>query len=730
MDCHCKDHLHVRGPTGQCDCASHEFPTYSFVVTRVMEDDPGSGTVYISKLFMESLQLHDGDPVEIVDSGGCVVQARSHPNPWVDTRMVSLDKGTLEKVGCRLFGEIKLRKTFCTEAGCVRLEVPDSVNVTRLQLQAMIARAGKAIVTAGERLNLTTNRGDKVEFRIVACEPDGVCSLSPRTRIEPVRADGSDYVAKKETTFGDVGGLDDAIRQVREVVQLPLRHPEIFRRLGMDPPRGVLLYGPSGTGKTLIARAVAGETGCYFKAVSGTEIMDKYYGESEAKLRAAFDEASQCAPAIIFIDEIDALAPRRDTAEGEVERRVTAQLLALMDGLEDRGDVIVLAATNLPNVLDDALRRPGRFDREVLIGVPDAAGREEILRIHTAGMPLGDVDLHELAQKSHGFVGADVKALCQEASYRALRRILPGLEDTEEKLTADFIQAVKVEAEDFHGALRQMRPSSARTYEVDLTEAGWDKIAGYEAEIEFLEDSVLWPLKQLSLLSSLGVRHLGGLLITGPSGVGKTLMARSIGKESGFNVIEIRGPELISKFMGESERNIREVFRRAREMAPTVLILDGIDAMTAGGWSDAKVIDRVVNQLALEMNFPAGEKPVLVVAVTARATDLPPALRATGRFSTELSVRLPGDRDRAALFRMYLSGERVSFEGGLEVIAAHAVGLSGGDIKEICRRVVLKDVRSAVERGDGIIGQVTVSENDVLKMLDRWKLSSGAVSEG
>lgn len=728
MDCHCKDHLHMRGQPHACDCASHEFPTYSFVVTRVMEDDPGMGTVYVSKTFMETLQLQEGDPVEIAGAGGCVVQARSHPNPWVDTRMVSLDKGTMGKIGCRLFGEIKLRKTVCSEAHCVRLSVPDGVNVTRLQLQAMLAMVEKAVVTGGDRLNLTTSRGDKVEFGIVACQPEGVCSISPRTRIELVRHDGSEYVAKKETTFKDVGGLEDAVRQVREVVQLPLRHPEIFRHLGMDPPRGVLLYGPSGTGKTLIARAVAGETGCYFKAVSGTEIMDKYYGESEAKLRAAFDEAAKCAPAIIFIDEIDALAPRRDTAEGEVERRVTAQLLALMDGLEDRGDVIVLAATNLQNVLDDALRRPGRFDREVLIGVPDTAGREEILRIHTADMPLGEVDLRALARKTHGFVGADIKALCQEAAYKALQRILPGLEDTEEKLTEDFLQAIKVETQDFLEAFRQMRPSSARTFEVDLSEAGWDKIAGYAAEIEFLEDTVLWPLKHVAFLSGIGVQHLGGLLITGPPGVGKTLMARSLGKESGFNVIEIRGPELISKYMGESERNIRELFRRAREMAPTVVILDGVDAMTSGGWSDSKVIDRVVNQLVTEMNALGREKPVLVVAVTNRATDLPPSLRSTGRFSIELPLRLPDERDREALIRKYLSGDRIRFEGDPASVATQSAGLTGGDIREICRRVVLKSARESLEQGDDTSADVRVSENDVLKLLDRWKLTEAAVS--
>ncbi len=344
------------------------------------------------------------------------------------------------------------------------------------------------------------------------------------------------------------------------MVQLPLQHPEIFVQLGIDPPRGVLLHGPSGTGKTLIARAVAGETGCYFKSISGTEIMDKYYGESEAKLRAAFEDASQNAPAIIFIDEIDALGPRRDTAEGEVERRVTAQLLALMDGLQDRGQVMVLAATNLPNVLDPALRRPGRFDREVLIGVPDKQGRREILDIHTRLMPLGEIDLNEFADKIHGFVGADIKALCQEAAYKALLRILPGLDRTEEKLSQDFLDAILVEKQDFEAAFKEMRPSAGREYEVDLRNAGWDRIAGYSREIEFLKEMILWPLQNSSFVAEIGVNCAGGLLFTGPPGVGKTLMARSLAKESGFNVIEIRGSELLSKYVGESERNMQRAF--------------------------------------------------------------------------------------------------------------------------------------------------------------------------
>jgi transitional endoplasmic reticulum ATPase len=725
MECHCNDHLHGRLHGDQpCDCAEHEHPTYSFVLTRVMEEDPGHGTVFISSDFMEKLHLQEGDTVEVIGSERCVVQARSHPNPWVDTRMISLDSATMAKIGRQLFGEVKVRKTDCTESECLTLEVPTGISVTRLQLQAMLDRVQGAVISGGDRITLTSSRGEKIEFQVLECEPDGICRVTRRTRIRLVDEEGEEYVSKKETTFGDVGGLDEAVGKVREVVQLPLKHPEIFRQLGIEPPRGVLMYGPSGTGKTLMARAVAGETGCYFKALSGTEIMDKHYGESEAKLRAAFEDAYQNAPAILFIDEIDALAPRRDTAESEVERRVTAQLLALMDGMEDRGDVMVLAATNLPNILDSALRRPGRFDREIHIGVPDRSGRTQILEIHTRDMPLGDVNLTELAEKCHGFVGADIRALCQEAGYRALKRILPGLEDTEETLTDDFLDEITVEAEDFNAALNEMRPSSARTFEVDLSQAGWDRIAGYSAEIEFLKEVVLWPIQNVAFLSAIGVSHLTGLLISGPSRVGKTLMGRSLAKESGFNVIEIRGPELLSKYMGESERNVRELFRRAREMAPTVVLLDGIDAMASSGWSDSKVIDRIVNQLVMEMNAISGDKPILVVAICNRAEDLPPQLRATGRFGTELSLKEPDLGERADLFRMYLSGERVGFEGDFTRAAHEADGLTGGDIEEVCRRVTLQAARAALEGATAAAPSLTISESDLLKMLDKWKLTA------
>jgi transitional endoplasmic reticulum ATPase len=724
MECHCKDHLARGGPpVDNCDCAAHDNPTYTFVITRAMEEDPGIGVAFISADFMEKLNLREGDPVELVGHADCVVQARSHPNPWVDTRMISLDHLTMERAGLHLFSQVKLRKASCGESQRITLEVPTGINVTRRQLRTMMEQARGAVVGGRDHLTLINNRGDRIKLRIVETDPEDICSVSRHTRIELVDSSGQEYVSKRDTTFKDVGGLQEAIRKVREIVQLPLRHPEIFNQLGIDPPRGVLLHGPSGTGKTLIARAVAGETGCYFKGISGTEIMDKHYGESEAKLRAAFEDACKNSPAIIFIDEIDALAPRRDTTEGEVEKRVTAQLLALMDGMEDRGSVVVLAATNLPNVLDAALRRPGRFDREILVGVPDRTDRKEILEIHTRDMPLGGAKFDDLAEKTHGFVGADIKALCQEAAFKALRRILPGLEDTEQELSQDFLDEITVEQEDFEQALAEMRPSSGRTYEVDLSGAGWARIAGYSGQIEFLKEVILWPLQNIARLSSLGISHPTGLLITGPSGVGKTLMARSLAKESGFNVIEIRGPELLSKYMGESERNIRELFGQARQMAPTVVILDGLDSMTSSGWSDSRVIDRVVHQLVMEMNALQSDRPVLVVAVSTRAEDLPPALRATGRFGHELRMELPDAQDRSLIFGMYLTGDSFNFQGDFHTAAADTVGFTGSDIKEVCRRVTLQAARRVIEESPLSECQVSVTENDLLKALDRWKLT-------
>lgn len=726
MDCHCKDHLPGVGHShDDCDCEKHEYPTYSFVVTKIMDEDPGAGTVYISPAFMERLDLSEGDPVEMLAPAPLVVQARTHPNRWMDARMIALDNHSMEKANCQLFGSVKLRKAICPDARAINLEVPPGATITRMRLRSMLEKIQGSVLLGRDYITVRTDRGEDIHLRIVSTEPEEVCRVSRSTRISLVDVDGKDYLSRNDTTFEDVGGLDEAVRKVREVVQLPLRHPEIFERLGIDPPRGVLLHGPSGTGKTLIARAVAGDTGCYFKSIMGTEIMDKHYGESEAKLRAAFEDAYNNAPAIIFIDEIDALAPRRDTAEGEVERRVTAQLLALMDGMVDRGQVIFLAASNLPNALDTALRRPGRFDREILIGVPDKKGRKEILAIHTRHMPLRNVDLDELAERTHGFVGSDIMALCQEAAYKALRRILPGLEDTEQVVSEDFLEAIEVEMEDLEQALKEMRPASSRNFELDLRDAGWDFVAGYASEIEFLKESILWPLQNIPFLSGIGVTHPEGLLITGPPSVGKTLMARSLAKESGFNVIEIRGPELISKYMGESERNVRELFRQAREMAPTAVILDNVDSMTSSGWSDAKVIDRVVNQLVLEMNAISAEKPVLVVATVHRAEDMPPALRATGRFGTEVSLKLPTPQDRISIFQMYLNKGNVCFDGDFHRAADNSQGLAPGDIEGVCRRVILQAVKRTLQADPSAACEVAILEEDLLKMLDRWKLAAG-----
>ncbi len=722
MDCHCKDHLPGSWHShDDCDCHKSDYPTYSFVVTKVMEQDPGVRTVFISSVFMEKLELDDGDPVEIVDAGGCIAQAKPHPNAWIDTRMVSLDKLTMEENRFQLYSQVKIRKARCPESQLVTLEAPEGCSLSRPQLRLMLEKLSGAVLVGSGNLTLKDNRGITISFRIVSTEPCSVSRISPRTRVQLVDQEGNEFVSRNDTSFSDVGGLDEAIRRVREVVQLPLQHPQIFYRLGIDPPRGVLLHGPSGTGKTLIARAVAGETGCWFRSVIGTEIMDKHYGESEAKLRAAFDEASKNAPSILFIDEIDALAPRRDTAEGEVERRVTAQLLALMDGMVDRGQVMVIAATNLPNNLDPALRRPGRFDREVLIGTPDQAGRRKILEIHTRDMPLGEIDLDELAETTHGFVGADIKALCQEAGYEAMRRVLPGLENTPQQLSEDFLEALTVEKEDFQEALKDMRPSSGRNFEINLKKAGWDFVAGYSKEKSYVEQTVLWPLQHAQSLEKIGMSRPEGLLITGPSGVGKTLFARSMAKESGFNVIEIRTPEILSKYMGESEKNVRELFRQARQMAPTVLILDGIDSFSSKGWSDAKYIDRIVNQLVMEMNSTLDTKPILVVGTAINAADLPPALTATGRFTNELKLKLPSDDDLLDLFRKFLLTSHVVFKGDMEQLVEQSSGLSCADIEELCRRAVLQAAKNNL-LGSGEIGdRVDLGQNELNDALNDWK---------
>jgi transitional endoplasmic reticulum ATPase len=493
-------------------------------------------------------------------------------------------------------------------------------------------------------------------------------------------------------SYEDIGGLGKELQRIREMIELPLKYPAVFDRLGVEPPKGVLLYGPPGTGKTLIARAVASETNAAFFVINGPEIMNKLYGESESRLRSVFQEAQRRAPGIIFIDELDALAPKRSETEGELERRIVGQLLALMDGIASRGQVLVIGATNQPNSLDPALRRPGRFDREIALRVPDLHGRMEILRIHSRDAAVAvDVDFARLAQLTPGFVGADLEALCREAAMIALRRVLPHIDYERGYIPYETLVNLNITMADFQAALREIEPSTTREVYVEVSETSWDDIGGLVKAKAILTEGVEWPLRFPELYTNAKIEPPRGVLLSGPSGSGKTLLARALANQCEASFISIKGPELLSKWIGESEKGIREVFRRAKQAAPCIVFFDEIDAIAArrGIEIDGHAVDRVIAQLLTEMDGIEGREGVIVVAATNRTDLIDPALLRPGRFDLVIELEYPNESERCIIFGIHTRGRPLHSEVSLEELASLTKGRNGADIEAICRRAAL-----------------------------------------
>jgi transitional endoplasmic reticulum ATPase len=556
----------------------------------------------------------------------------------------------------------------------------------------------------GDRVRATLFGTRSQDFTVLETHPaKEVVLIQPTTSI---RIKTEEAVEQKglKVSYEDIGGLHKEIQRVREMIELPLKYPQIFQRLGIDAPKGVLLHGPPGCGKTLIARAVVHETDAYFVHISGPEVMGKFYGESEARLRAVFEEGSANAPSIVFIDEIDAIAPKREEMGGErqVERRVVAQLLALMDGLESRGQVIVIGATNIPNTLDPALRRPGRFDREISIGIPDKKGRLEILHIHTRGMPLAkDVDLEKLAEITHGFVGADLEALCREAAMSALRKIFPKIDFQLDEIPYELILELEVSMENFYEALKEVEPSAIREVFVEIPEVKWEEVGGLDDIKQKLKESVEWPLKYPQLFEKANTKPPKGIIIYGHPGTGKTLLAKAVAFESKVNFIPIKGPALMSKYIGESEKGVREAFKKAKQASPCILFFDEIDAlapMRGGGASDAHVSERVISQFLTELDGIEELKGVLVLAATNRMDILDRALLRAGRFDLLLELPIPDEKARWEIFKIHTKGKPLAKEVDLKALANGTAHCVGSDIEFICRRAALSAIRDYVEK--------------------------------
>jgi transitional endoplasmic reticulum ATPase len=561
-------------------------------------------------------------------------------------------------------------------------------------------------MTKGDTIPLNV-MGQRIDLVVISTNPSGPVIINDSTNITVSEESAKAVQVSKEggvpsITYEDIGGLGNAVERVREMIELPLRHPELFKRLGVEAPKGVLLHGPPGTGKTLIAKAIASETNANFYTIGGPEIMSKYYGESEEKLRNVFQQAEQNAPSIIFIDEIDSIAPKREEVSGEVERRIVAQLLSLMDGMSTRGKVVVIGATNRINAIDPALRRPGRFDREIEIGVPDRNGRLEILQIHTRGMPIAkDVNLEKLADISHGFVGADLQALAKEAAIRALRRVLPEVDLSSESIPADTLRKIIVTMQDFMDVIKEMEPSAMREVFVEVPDVKWEDIGGLSTIKQELQEAVEWPLKYQKLFTHADAVPPKGILLYGPPGTGKTLIAKAAANESEANFISIKGPELLSKWVGESEKGVREVFRKARQAAPCIIFFDEIDAIAprrGGDFGDTHVTERLISQLLTELDGLEILTNVIVIGATNRPDIIDPALLRPGRFDRLLYVPPPDRDSRIQIIKIHTRKKPLADDVNVEQLADHTEGYTGADIASLSSAAVMLALREYISK--------------------------------
>jgi len=672
--------------------------TLKLKVTEALAKDVGRAFARMGPEDLERLQVAIGDTVEVAGKRQTVCKAMPAYKEVRDQARVQLDGLTRENAGAGLDEFVQVRKIPVRPAQRLTL-TPLTITPGARDLNYIGSLLDGLPAQNGDRIRATLFGSRWADFKVESTTPPGPVLINPTTELVIGKA-GTQENTRANHSYEDIGGLKPQMQRIREMIELPLRYPEAFERLGIDAPKGVLLHGPPGCGKTLIARAIAHETEANFFSVSGPEIIHKFYGESEAHLRKIFEEASRKGPSIIFLDEIDAIAPPREKVIGDVEKRVVAQLLALMDGLTQRQNVIVIGATNIPNALDPALRRPGRFDREIAIPIPDRHGRMAILEIHSRGMPLGqDVDMNHLAEITHGFVGADLEALCREAAMICLRRIMADIDFSLTQIPYEQLAKLEVHMGDFMAAMQEIEPSAVREVFVEVPNVKWEDVGGLAELKTRLLEAVEWPIKYAALFAQAGVRPSKGILLSGPPGCGKTMMAKAIATESQVNFISVKGPALLSKYVGESERAVREVFHKARQAAPCILFFDEIDALVparGGATTDAAVAERVLSQFLSEMDGIEELQGVLVLGATNRSDKLDPAVLRPGRFDEIVEIPLPDEPGRREIFAVHLRGKPTAPGINVGELASQSEELSGAVIASICNRAALRAVRRAV----------------------------------
>jgi transitional endoplasmic reticulum ATPase len=696
--------------------------------------DSGRGFARLPDRLMDDLGLSEGDVIEIVGKRSTAARAIRPYGEDEGIDIIRLDGLQRANAGVGSGDFVQVSKTDSKPATRV-VFAPAQPNV-RLQGSAEALKRtfagrplveGDTVATAGHQrinadmpehirqlLNAPAFALQELRLVVVSAVPKGIVHIDAKTTVEllPEYTGAPDGQRRADVTYDDLGGMRDTIDALREMVELPLRHPELFQRLGVDPPKGVLLHGPPGTGKTLLARAVANESAAKFFHIAGPEIMGSAYGESERRLREIFEQAAQSAPSIIFIDEIDSIAPKRGQVSGEAEKRLVAQLLTLLDGMEPRQNTVVIAATNRPEAIDEALRRPGRFDREIVVGVPDQPGRREILGIHTRGMPLAnDVNLDDLARRTYGFVGADIAALAREAALEAVRRIMPKLNLAEETIPTEILDALTVELKDFENALKRVQPSAMREVMVEAPTIRWDDIGGLDEARDRLQEGVELPLKHPEAFRRLGIRPAKGFLLYGPPGTGKTLLAKAAARESEANFIATKSSDLLSKWYGESEQQIARLFNRARQVAPTIIFIDELDSLVparGGGLGEPQVTERVVNTILSEMDGLEELQNVVVIGATNRPTLIDPALLRPGRFDELIYVGTPDTAGRRRILAIHTRNMPLADDVDLEKVAQRTDHFTGADLEDLVRRAGLTALRRGLDAA-----QVTMADFEV-----------------
>jgi len=670
-------------------------------VADARQRDVGHGKVRIDNETMQKLGITAGDFVEVQGKKMTVAVAWPAYAEDQGEEIVRMDGLIRRNAGVALNEYVALKKADVKDAQAIIFAPTDVRLSVDEEFVSFVKRRFMDMPFVEGDMTLLSIFGSAVPLVVTRTRPHGPIKILETSTVQVLSEPTPEKKGISMITYEDIGGLREEIQRIREMVELPLRHPELFQRLGIEPPRGVFLYGPPGCGKTLLAKAVANESDANFYVISGPEIMSKFYGESEARLREIFQKAHETAPSIVFIDEMDAIAPKREEVTGEVERRVVAQLLSLMDGMGTRGNIIVIGATNRPNAIDPALRRPGRFDREIEIGVPDKKGRNEIVQIHTRNMPLAeDVDIKRLSDITHGYTGADISALSREAAMKALRRYMPEINLEEERVPPEILDKMVVKEDDFLSAYTEITPTAMREVYVEIPSVHWKEVGGLEEIKNELIQSVEWPLKKPEVFKRMGIKPPRGILLYGPPGCGKTLLARAVATESEANFISVKGPEIFSKWVGESEKAIREVFRKARTAAPAIIFFDELDSIIprrGAGYSDSGASERVISQLLTEMDGIEALQNVVVIGATNRPDILDPAVMRPGRFDRLIDVPAPDSKALMQIFKIHAQSMPLSADVDLQEVAVKAKGYSGADVEALCREAAMNALRESID---------------------------------